>query len=420
MTGVVTRPRRPGNRSAAPVGPDFVGFSAALGALALTIPIEARSGRAVDPSVIHQIGIIGASLFGATGVLCAHRALTARDRTAGALALILFGPGAVWTWLTFVSGPPPAAVDRVVELVSAAVAIWLLVRGLSRARWVEVYCGLGLIALTGAAGLVPSQPTPGHGHLSEVLLAAVGAMTCLYGTLLEIELAERRSTSELADTRQRLADEAERTEDLLHDLRNGLLAIEAAVAAIEDDTIRPLRMEAARLRRLTAAATHPAPGGAPAGAVDTGPGFDLVPPVRALVELAQARGTAVELRAPAAASVRGCEVELLSVVENLLANAERHGRPPIAIDITASENWTELTVTDHGPGVAPEIAGHLFRRGATNHPDGHGIGLYRARATVARHGGELLCRPGEGGPGTAFVLRLPVPARIGQAEAAAR
>lgn len=419
MTGVIRRSRRPLSRSAAPVGPEFVGFSAALGALAIAIPIEARSDLTVQPAVIHQIGIMGASLFGATAALCAHRALTTRDRTAGALAVILFGPGAVWTWLTFVSGPPPVAVDRVVELASAAVAIWVLLRGLTRARWVEVYCGLGLIALTGAAGLVPSQPAPGHGQLAEVLLAAVGAMTCLYGTLLEIELAERRSTRELADTRQRLADETERTEDLLHDLRNGLLAIEAAVAVMEDDTIRPLQMEAARLRRLTAAASPGAPV-APAAAADTGPGFDLVPPVRALVELVRARGTAVALRAPASAPVRGCEVELLSVVENLLTNAERHGRPPIAIAIATTEGWAELTVTDEGPGIAPEIAHHLFRRGATNHPDGHGIGLYRARATVGRHGGELLCRPGAGGRGITFALRLPVPARVGEAEVGAR
>ncbi|MDH5290423.1 MAG: ATP-binding protein, partial [Acidimicrobiia bacterium] len=169
-----------------------------------------------------------------------------------------------------------------------------------------------------------------------------------------------------------------------------------------DDTIRPVRMEAARLRKLTArdALSTPTPSG-------PGSGFDLGPPVQGLVDLARARGTAVELRALAPAWVRGCEVELVGVVENLLANAERHGEPPIVIEITATEGWIELTVTDQGRGIAPEIARHLFHRGATTHPDGHGIGLYRARAAVARHGGALVCRPGAGHRGTSFVLRLP-------------
>jgi len=403
--GATRRPWRALARRSVPVGPGFVGFSVALGALASGIPLEARAGLDVEPALIHQIGIIGASLFGATGALCAHRALATRDRTVGALALILFGPGAVWTWLTFVSGPPPAAADQVVRLVSAAVAIWVLVRGLRQARWVEVYCGLGLVALTGAAGLAPSRPAAGHGSLCEVLLAAVGAMTCLYGTLVEIEVAEQRSTQELADTRRRLTDEVERTEDLLHDLRTGLMAIEAAVAAMEDDTIGPLRMEAARLRKLTAAAP-PATPASPAA----GPRFDLVTPVRGLVELARARGTEVELRAPGALWVQGCEAELVSAVENLLANAERHGRPPITIEVTSRPGWAEVAITDRGPGIAPGVASRLFSRGATSHPDGHGIGLYRARVAATRHGGEVVCRPGAGGSGATFALRLPAPA----------
>jgi signal transduction histidine kinase len=66
-----------------------------------------------------------------------------------------------------------------------------------------------------------------------------------------------------------------------------------------------------------------------------------------------------------------------------------------------------ITVSDNGPGVAPEMADRLFEPYATNKPQGTGLGLAIAQRIAMEHGGELsyVGRPGEG---AAFRLVLPV------------
>ncbi|MFJ8439933.1 hybrid sensor histidine kinase/response regulator [Kitasatospora griseola] len=110
-------------------------------------------------------------------------------------------------------------------------------------------------------------------------------------------------------------------------------------------------------------------------------------------------GTEVELRIESAATVTTDPRRLDRVVANLIANAHRHGRPPVLTTV----DGTTVTVRDHGPGYPEEIlheGPQRFRTGARERGGGHGLGLtiaqghataIGARLTLANHpdGGAL-------------------------------
>src|SRR5581483_5233325 len=50
------------------------------------------------------------------------------------------------------------------------------------------------------------------------------------------------------------------------------------------------------------------------------------------------------------------------VITNLLTNAVRYGRPPIVLRAEESDSFVRISVEDHGPGVPPELAPHIFER----------------------------------------------------------
>ena len=113
---------------------------------------------------------------------------------------------------------------------------------------------------------------------------------------------------------------------------------------------------------------------------------------------------------------------LEQVIVNLLSNALdalRTVKPPrrLTVDTYTDDTGGKvcMTVTDNGPGVAPEIAGRLFRPFAsTKGVRGTGLGLYISRQLVREAEGELdlvkLPESGEGGGGgggARFLLWLP-------------
>ncbi len=105
--------------------------------------------------------------------------------------------------------------------------------------------------------------------------------------------------------------------------------------------------------------------------------------------------------------VRGDPRLLRRLVRNLVANADRHGRPPIRVRIRAHAGAAELIVADAGPEIAEAERERLFepfyRQGNT---DGHGLGLSLVRQIARRHGGDV--RYGAtGDSSTGFVVTLP-------------
>jgi len=112
-------------------------------------------------------------------------------------------------------------------------------------------------------------------------------------------------------------------------------------------------------------------------------------------------------------TVIGDANRLEQVLVNLLSNALdalRLVKPPRRLIVDSFLDDTGgrvcVTVTDNGPGIAPEIAPRLFRPFATTKgAKGTGLGLYISRQIVREAEGELDVVRREGG--TQFLLWLP-------------
>ena len=94
---------------------------------------------------------------------------------------------------------------------------------------------------------------------------------------------------------------------------------------------------------------------------------------------------------------------VLNLVMNALRFTPKGGR--VALSLAALGDFVEISVTDEGPGIAPERLPYIFLRGETD--DGHGYGLPSASDGARLLGGSLSAKPNRE-RGTTFTLRLPV------------
>jgi len=106
--------------------------------------------------------------------------------------------------------------------------------------------------------------------------------------------------------------------------------------------------------------------------------------------------------------IRGDSRLLRRLVRNLVANAERHGRPPVRVRIRVRDGRAELIVADAGAEIPAAEREHLFepfyRQGNT---DGHGLGLSLVRQIARRHGGEVRYGTVDDA-GCGFIVALPL------------
>lgn len=137
--------------------------------------------------------------------------------------------------------------------------------------------------------------------------------------------------------------------------------------------------------------------------------FPLAPALAAAVERLRARGGDRDVRVsmPPDLTVLGDRHLSEQAITNLLTNADRYSTPgtPIHVDAIDGE-MVVLRVRDEGPGLAEDVAEHLFRdRVAAGR--GLGLGLYLVHATMTAMGGgvELEQRV----PGAVFALRWLTP-----------
>jgi signal transduction histidine kinase len=100
------------------------------------------------------------------------------------------------------------------------------------------------------------------------------------------------------------------------------------------------------------------------------------------------------------------------IVSNLVANALRHGEPPVVVAAQQTDRHFRLSVEDHGRGVPPELVPDLFERftrgsATRERASGTGLGLAIARSYAQAHSGDLRYEPAEP-TGSRFLLVLPV------------
>lgn len=91
----------------------------------------------------------------------------------------------------------------------------------------------------------------------------------------------------------------------------------------------------------------------------------------------------------------------------LVANARRHAREQVRLEVSAGDGRVRITVRDDGPGLAPGLGERAFDpgvRGPEEESPGAGLGLPLARRLARSCGGDVLLGDG---PGGSFVLDLP-------------
>jgi two-component system sensor histidine kinase MprB len=106
-------------------------------------------------------------------------------------------------------------------------------------------------------------------------------------------------------------------------------------------------------------------------------------------------------------TVTGARSRISRAVTNLLDNAAKWSPPGGTVEVTVAAG--EVVVRDHGPGIAPEDAPHVFdrfwRASSARGMPGSGLGLSIVKDVAEKHGGSVTLDAAPGG-GARFRLRL--------------
>ncbi|HWU54375.1 MAG TPA: PAS domain S-box protein, partial [Rhizomicrobium sp.] len=113
---------------------------------------------------------------------------------------------------------------------------------------------------------------------------------------------------------------------------------------------------------------------------------------------------------PTVGTVLVDKIQIQQVILNLMRNGieamEGSERREMVVATRAIDDTTvEVSVSDTGSGIAPEIAEKLFQPFITTKRQGMGVGLSISRTIIEAHGGKLWAEPNPGG-GTVFRLTL--------------
>jgi two-component system sensor kinase FixL len=116
---------------------------------------------------------------------------------------------------------------------------------------------------------------------------------------------------------------------------------------------------------------------------------------------------------PAADAVFADRVQVQQVLLNLIRNGidamQESGARRKALTITSAvtdQGWSQVSVADNGPGIAPEVLERLFQPFMTTKPQGMGVGLSISRSIIEAHGGRIWAEANPGG-GALFRFTLP-------------
>jgi signal transduction histidine kinase len=217
--------------------------------------------------------------------------------------------------------------------------------------------------------------------------------------------------------------------DLAHEMRTPLATIEAYLEAAEDgiavpdeDHLRVLRDQTARLRRLAAdiAAVSRAEEQPDLHVRAVAPAELIDAAVAAAAGGYAGKGVALAAKAdPGLPNVLADPERIGQVLANLLDNALRHtplgGQVTISAATSAATRGSavDIVVADTGDGVSVQHLPHLFERFYRADPardrkhGGSGIGLAVVRAVVAAHNGHVSADSPGPGYGATFTISLP-------------
>lgn len=278
-------------------------------------------------------------------------------------------------------------------------------------------------------GVLSVERSPDSEPFNEVQLRSVS----LFAAQAATAVMNARRYEEQRRTAEELADALERRSEfvatLVHELKTPLTAIvgfsnlliqraQDLSQDMRDQMVTSVRDQAERLRLMVEEVLRVA--SADAGAELSRAPVDLEEVVRA--SAANVRGVAVaregtkrdiEIAIEAdLPQVYGDRDALERITQNLLENAVKYSPAgsSIEVEVTSVDSGVQLSVTDHGDGIAKEELEDIFerfRRVTRGKESGVGLGLYIVRSLVAAHGGEVWAES-EVGTGSTFYVSLPV------------
>lgn len=130
--------------------------------------------------------------------------------------------------------------------------------------------------------------------------------------------------------------------------------------------------------------------------------------------MAKEFGCEIAVETDGSVTIVGSRDELVQVVQNLAENALKYGSSGKLIEIIVRRNgeWADVSVRDHGPGIAeqhiPRLTERFYRVNVQDSRSrgGTGLGLAIVKHIVNRHRGRLVITS-ELGKGSTFMMRLP-------------
>lgn len=248
--------------------------------------------------------------------------------------------------------------------------------------------------------LPPDQPRRGAPEFEELRDAF---------RTMDRELREAQE-SEIEAERLRAFREVARR--VAHEMKNPLTPIRFAVSQLERsaepgqrEALEVIRTESSRLELLAREFTD-------FGRLPEGPAaeIDLAELLTGLLRSSVPAECPTRLEAaPDLPSILGHYDPLRRAFGNLLRNAVEAAGPASPIEVSVmprAAGAVLVRVTDHGPGVPPEMRDRVFDPYVTTKSEGTGLGLALVRQTVETHGGKVRVSETPGG-GATFEVTLP-------------
>ena len=245
----------------------------------------------------------------------------------------------------------------------------------------------------------------------------------------EIGMLARAISDMTAALRHRIDAVESFAADVSHELKNPLASLRSALESLEKVEDAELRRQLigianSDVRRVDWLVTEIAD----ASRIDAQLSrtrfepVDMLKLVRALANERESRGVnasarlIVSRRGLGDTVVAGDPPRLERVLHNLIDNAVSFSPPgqPIEVELARREDRLAIAVTDHGPGIRPDVREKVFERFHSWRPEGEpdgrhsGLGLAIARTIVEAHFGTLRAEDREDGrPGARLVVDLP-------------
>jgi signal transduction histidine kinase len=197
-----------------------------------------------------------------------------------------------------------------------------------------------------------------------------------------------------------------RAGDLAHGLKTPLAVLsqeaERAAANGQQELAQAVSQQVERMRRQVeshlAHARAAASGATPGARCQVAESAEGL--ARTMLRLHADGGLAIDVRVPAAHSVRCQREDLDEMLGNLLDNACKWGRSRVSIESAAGPQSMVITVDDDGPGLDPSMREVVLQRGvrADEAAPGSGFGLAIVRDLADLYGGSITldCSPDGG------------------------